>query len=54
MFSINWLGMVALSVSGLHFVGIAYLKKRNVDFSFLTLIGLGLGVIVGLIFKGNL
>ena len=54
MFSINWLGMVALSVSGLLFVGLAYLKKNNVDFSFLTLIGLGLGVVVGLIFKGNL
>jgi Na+/H+-dicarboxylate symporter len=53
MLGINWLGMVALSVSGLLFVGIAYLRKRNVDFGLLTLIGLVLGVVVGVVFKGN-
>jgi len=54
MISINWFGMVALSVSALLFVGLAYLYKKNIDFSLLNLIGLALGVVVGIFFKGNL
>jgi Na+/H+-dicarboxylate symporter len=54
MFEINWIGMSALSVTALLFVGIAYLNKKKIDFGLLTLIGLVLGVVVGIIFKGNL
>lgn len=54
MSNINWLAMTALSFTGLLFVGLAYLRKKDVDFSLLTLIGLALGILVGLLFKGNL
>jgi len=54
MLGINWFGMVALSFTSLLFVGLAYLRKKNVDFSLVTIIGLVLGVVVGIIFRGNL
>ena len=49
MLGINWFGMVALSFTSLLFVGLAYLRKKNVDFSLVTIIGLVLGVVVGII-----
>lgn len=54
MFGINWFAMLALSVTALLFIGLFYLGKRGVDFGLRTLMGLGAGVVMGVLFSGNL
>lgn len=54
MSEINWFGIVALSFTLLLFVLLAFLRKKNVDFSLLILLGLAMGIAVGIIFRGNL
>jgi Na+/H+-dicarboxylate symporter len=54
MWLINWTSLGALSFTLLLFVGLAYLRKRKLDFGLLVLTGLASGITVGLIFKNNL
>lgn len=50
---IDIMALATLLVAGLLFVLLYYLKKRNVDFGIRTLLALGFGVVVGLVFKGH-
>jgi len=54
MILINWFGMVAFGVLALLFTGVAYLYKKNIDFGLLNIIGMILGILFGIVFKGNL
>lgn len=51
---VNWFAVFALSVTAMIFIGLFYLKKKELDFSLRTLIGLGAGVLLGIVFQGNL
>lgn len=53
MLTFNWLDLAALAGTLLFCTGLSWLKKINLDFSLLTFIGLGLGVVVGLVFPGH-
>lgn len=53
MLTFNWLDLASLTGTLLLCTGISWLKKLHLDFSLLTFIGLGLGVIVGLAFPGH-
>ena len=47
----NILELGALVLAVIFFILIYFLKKKKVDFSVLTILAVGLGIIVGLIFK---
>ncbi|WP_027088872.1 dicarboxylate/amino acid:cation symporter [Thomasclavelia saccharogumia] len=49
----NILELGALVLAVIFFILIYFLKKKKVDFSVLTILAVGLGIIVGLIFKEN-
>ena len=49
----NILELGALVIAVIFFILIYFLKKKKVDFSVLTILAVGLGIIVGLIFKEN-
>ena len=49
----NILALGALVLAVIFFILIYFLKKKKVDFSVLTILAVGLGIIVGLIFKEN-
>ncbi|MCC8023535.1 MAG: dicarboxylate/amino acid:cation symporter [Clostridiales bacterium] len=50
----SWISLAALAAAGVLFAFLAFLSKRGVDFSLRTIIGLGLGVLLGLAFRGSL
>lgn len=49
----NYLSWVALGVVLIVFWGLNTLEKKHIDFGIRTLIALGLGVIIGFLFKGH-
>lgn len=53
MGTFNWLELASLSAALLCCVGLSWLKKINLDFSVVTFVGLGLGIVLGLAFQGH-
>lgn len=48
----SYMSWIALGVTVLGFAGMYYLQKRKINFGWLTIIGLGLGLIIGFVFQG--